>query len=544
MKLLKTLSIAAITALVLTRAAQVGSVINRPLDEIGVGEQVKLNGEQFVKVNNNGLLMMTSTYSCPHGKMIAGAWVACHYCDLAHGYFDYNNYTCACNSGWNYRTSDHACIACPQNSNWSTSAQVCQCSANYYMPGDNDTCLSCPANTSASVGSTTLADCTCNANYYGNSSDGCTNCPANSTSNANSTTFSDCKCNANYYMDNGSCATCPAGEVSAKGSTSASDCMDFNAITSLIDTTYCNNPIDFMHTWTGCDSLAENATVCLVDPRDYRAYQVRKLADGKCWMVNDLKFGGDYGDTDGCAVNNGEGNYTYSWCGSITKEYKNWDTEGQAYTECISECQSTCYRDDYYPKWVAYCGNIPESCSRGGSTNLTKAQEQFAPGYYGHCRYVGVIPHSFYADEITYLTYDTYLYDWVATMQSTLAYQDSSATFPGQQQGICPIGWHIPTGENGGDFYGLADAYQYDYYSFTDASKFNSDGTGHVDGGTGGLTSQYYLSDYWSSTGAYTYSSFALEMDNYYGYSVNITNYGQNGSLYKSYGLAVRCVKD
>ncbi|MBQ6445708.1 MAG: hypothetical protein IJI95_05030, partial [Clostridia bacterium] len=115
MKLLKTLSIAAITALVLTRAAQVGSVINRPLDEIGVGEQVKLNGEQFVKVNNTGLLMMTSTSSCPHGKMIAGAWVACHYCDLAHGYFDYNNYTCACNSGWNYRTSDHACIACPHS---------------------------------------------------------------------------------------------------------------------------------------------------------------------------------------------------------------------------------------------------------------------------------------------------------------------------------------------------------------------------------------------------------------------------------------------
>ncbi|MBQ6436035.1 hypothetical protein IJJ27_00535 [bacterium] len=153
--------------------------------------------------------------------------------------------------------------------------------------------------------------------------------------------------------------------------------------------------------------MSEFDTVCLADPRDYRTYRVRKFGNGQCWMVDNLKFGGNYGETDGCAANNGEGNYTYAWCG----------------------------------------GSGTSACTRGGATSVTKAQEQFSTGYYGHCRAANA-------------AYNNYLYDWAAAMQSTQAYYSSSFnSYLTPWQGICPTGWHLPSGGEGGEWTDLADYY-------------------------------------------------------------------------------------
>ncbi|MBQ6435990.1 hypothetical protein IJJ27_00300 [bacterium] len=437
------------------------AAVNNPASNISIGQKLILNGEQFVKVNNNGLLMMTSTYSCPHGKKIAGEWVVCYRCDNdEHGYFNYTKMSCDCYSGYNYRSSDTKCIVCPSNSSWSTSSEVCKCNANYYMQGDNANCQSCPEHSSSSVGSTSVSNCFCDKGYYLSGSS-CAACPAGATTQGSgSTSISACICGIGYAADSGtnSCIV---------DTTNYSSTLD-----AYYDASNCSNPVAWMDQWTGCSSLATHDTVCLADPRDHRTYRVRKLADGKCWQVDSLRFGGDYGEIDGCSANSGTGNF-----------------------------------------------------SNGGSRSLAQAQETFSTTYYGHCRAINS-------------TYNNYLYDWVAAMQSTLAYYGSSTTFSGTQQGICPTGWHIPTGSSSGEFGNLySNAYNYDGSAFLDSTKGNFALSGGAGGYNGSLYGQGNGGSYWSSS-AYD-SNFAYYLDVF-----------SNGNVYpddywdKYYGLAVRCVQD
>ena len=326
-----------------------------PLSNIQIGDHVSLGGEQFIKLNNTGLLMMSSTLTCPHGKRIAGQWVKCFECPTGSTY-DSTNVTCSCTDS---------------SQEYDIDTSTCNLAG---LPADADT----------------------------------TNCA----------------------------------------------------------------PTGFMDTWIGCSSLATHDTVCLADPRDYRTYRVRKLADGQCWMVDSLKFGGNYGDTDGCAANSGVGNF----------------------------------------------GN-------GGSQDATMAQETFATGYYGHCRAINS-------------TYNNYLYDWVAAMQSTLAYRGSSTSFSGTQQGICPTGWHIPTGDTSGEFGNLySNAYNSDGSAFLDATKGNFTLSGSAYGDDGSLLVQGNGGHYWSSSASYNYYAFNLDVDD----DGDVIPYRISG---KDFGLAVRCVKD
>ena len=292
------------------------------------------------------------------------------------------------------------------------------------------------------------------------------------------------------------CFDCPSGSTYDSSNvtctcTDSSLIYDINTSSCTIagmpvdaDTLNCTSPVGYMDTWNGCSSLAEHETVCLADPRDYRTYRVRKLADGQCWMVDSLKFGGNYGDTDGCAANSGEGNYTYAWCG----------------------------------------GSGVSGCTRGGSNSVTKAQETFATGYYGHCRAINS-------------TYNNYLYDWVAAMQSTLAYVGSSTTFDGRQQGLCPTNWHLPTGSSSGEFGTLYTAYNSQGSAFLDVAKGNFTLPGYAHPMVGALTYLGKFGFYWSSSTHNSNSASHLTVSS--NGSINPDGYD-----YTHYGLPVRCLQD
>jgi hypothetical protein len=59
-----------------------------------------------------------------------------------------------------------------------------------------------------------------------------------------------------------------------------------------------SSEIDDMQSWGGCATIetptSDTASpgVCLTDTRDGKVYQVRKFPDGKCWMVENLRYGG------------------------------------------------------------------------------------------------------------------------------------------------------------------------------------------------------------------------------------------------------------
>jgi uncharacterized protein (TIGR02145 family) len=82
-------------------------------------------------------------------------------------------------------------------------------------------------------------------------------------------------------------------------------------------------------------SLSGKNTVCLTDPRDGQAYRVRKMPDGNCWMIDNLKYAGghckdpskppyydhSHTSTSYCSTT-GEGSHPYKsgvWSNSITK---------------------------------------------------------------------------------------------------------------------------------------------------------------------------------------------------------------------------------
>ncbi|MDR3184824.1 MAG: hypothetical protein LBT49_05410 [Prevotellaceae bacterium] len=136
-----------------------------------------------------------------------------------------------------------------------------------------------------------------------------------------------------------------------------------------------------------CSDAATGATWTLTDTRDGKSYKVRKMPDGRYWMVQALRFG-----------------------------------------DCTDN------------SWM-----VDESIA------ATTATPTVAPGYVGHCR-------------TTTLSGAGYKYNWPAAMNNSLAYHGSSSNIgcsgtctgktgscPAVCQGICPDGWHIPTGNADGE---------------------------------------------------------------------------------------------
>ncbi|MBQ6154774.1 hypothetical protein IJI99_02755 [bacterium] len=336
----------------------------RPLDNIQIGDYVNLGNQQFIKLNDNGLLMMSTTLTCPHGKRIAGQWVKCFECPEGSTY-DSVNVACTCNNQyWVYDWDSNTC----------------------HLPEQPDDAL----------------------------------------------------------LDN------------------------------------CDYPIAYFDNWQGCDDLSEFDTVCLLDRRDYRSYQVRKFADGKCWMVDNLKFGGNYGDEDGCTANNNMGNF-------------------------------------------------------GGGAAITpaKAQEMFVQGFYGHCR-AATPPTSYIVN---------YYYDWVAALQNTLAYRGTTTAFTSRQQGLCPSGWHLPDGGSSGEFQALADYYGTNSQTgfWLEPLMWNGDYSGaiHDTLGSWEMSTHGY---YWSGTsvsqeGSQVQAAYMLDIN-----QESVVNPAFTSA--RVHGRVVRCVQD
>jgi uncharacterized protein (TIGR02145 family) len=235
-----------------------------------------------------------------------------------------------------------------------------------------------------------------------------------------------------------------------------------------------------------CPDAATGTTWTLQDTRangNNQSYKVKKMADGHIWMVQDMKFGA---------------------------------------------CSAT--------------GTFYNDNSEAATTHTPTV----APGYVGHCTAA--------------TNSDTppkrgYLYNWPAVMNSRYAYFSSTVTGfqctgvgggtgspnPAACRGICPEGWHIPTGGDNGEFHALHNA-------LVSANKCSSDGCwnassqweGVLGGGCnadGLISNQDSNADYWSST--YLDNNFA----NFLSFGSGTVLPGtRNGSKY--FGRTVRCVRN
>eukprot|EP00961_Rhodomonas_salina_P066624 894805-Rhodomonas_salina.1 len=143
-----------------------------------------------------------------------------------------SNITCICKVG--YERSDGAtaaqCTACGEGTykGVNGTGPCVDCAAGTYL---NETagsaCASCPANTVSGKGSANIADCICDAGYWGNNGQACTPCATGEFMDSNGSQFCYL-CSAGFYMDQlaaTACFTCPNSSSSRfPGSTKVTDC--------------------------------------------------------------------------------------------------------------------------------------------------------------------------------------------------------------------------------------------------------------------------------------------------------------------------------
>jgi uncharacterized protein (TIGR02145 family) len=235
-----------------------------------------------------------------------------------------------------------------------------------------------------------------------------------------------------------------------------------------------------------CSDAATGSTWTLQDTREAastntaaraRTYKVKKMQDGRIWMVQDMKFGDKCGKT---AFSGLSGDQT---------------------------------------------GNL--------STVFT--------GYYGDC--MNVTNKS---------TPDArgYLYDWAAAVNKVGAYYGSNSyqgcsgttTAANACQGICPVGWHVPTGGISGEFYDLHTNYGRGCRTNNDDCWDNSSDWQGVYGGYfsygNNLYQQGEVAHYWSSTNVNTSNVYVNR------YEPKLTDPGTRNDVNKRQGYSLRCVRN
>ena len=281
-------------------------------------------------------------------------------------------------------------------------------------------------------------------------------------------------------------------------------------------------------TSTICADAAENDTAQLTDTRDGKKYWVTKLADGNCWMTQNL----DLDLTNGTPLTPEDSDVSSDWNPPRTTEQPGTITSANTYTETYSWDLGMYVKSDP-DGYSDYCGGssikglADSSCTSAGWANVST----MTPMEDGNA-----------ADVISGSTYNAHylvgnLYQWNAATAGTggtISSQDATDS-------ICPKGWKLPTSNNSnsGSFQALMNAYSISSNTagstaITQTPLYFSP-SGAVDSGSLRNAGRYGF--YWSST-AYSSTSYACNL------------YFSSGSVYPSdgngrgryLGFSVRCL--
>jgi len=157
-----------------------------------------------------------------------------------------------------------------------------------------------------------------------------------------------------------------------------------------------------------------NSIVFVRDTRNKQVYKVKKMADEKCWMTDNLKYQGST-DRDGTPIQNYDG--AGGTAGSTGMTYRNEDNTH----------------------------NTIDGSSTQSATNSNKAFWNNQMGWTA-C-YSGVYPIM----AANTLTHCGYLYNWFAATGGTGTYDTDGMDIDGNQatSSICPANFRLPSGRSG-----------------------------------------------------------------------------------------------
>ena len=270
--------------------------------------------------------------------------------------------------------------------------------------------------------------------------------------------------------------------------------------------------------WTGCGSLASGATTALTDERDNNTYAVAKLADGKCWMIENLRLADK--DSSNNDINLSSTN-THNPSLPITNVYDATNPTTSNHLSATTDPTST-----------AWCTSNSSASDAQPmlATNTTTLFTNNASSSYNTSSNV--------------YSYGNY-YNWYSATAGHGKYGSSYGSGYIAPGDICPAGWHLPTGGSATAEFGALDvamggtgATQSGDAGTAQSAKWRSYPNNFVYSGFVDGSSVYYrnsLGYYWSSSALSSSLAYYL-----YFYSSYVYPGTRSGDKY--YGGMARCV--
>ena len=174
-----------------------------------------------------------------------------------------------------------------------------------------------------------------------------------------------------------------------------------------------------LQNWTGCSSLAQGEVTALKDSRDNNVYAVAKLADGKCWTIENLRLD----DTPELTAAN-----THNPSLPLTNIYDSSTTSSHLSPTSSLDYDATTAPEGWCTTNSAACDD--QSRLRTDNTTLFTSNSS-----------------SSYSASSNVYSYGNY-YNWYSATAGHGKYGSSYGsgyTAPGD---ICPAGWRLPKGGN------------------------------------------------------------------------------------------------
>ena len=240
-----------------------------------------------------------------------------------------------------------------------------------------------------------------------------------------------------------------------------------------------------------------NTTYTVVDARDNEEYMIAKLADGNCWMLDNLRLD----ITDSTVLN------------SLTTSNTNADVASLTSLKSGNRAASARYASSGFEIWD-YSHNtnaFNRAKANAGFKDTTTTSYGIGSGkigvYYNYCA----------------ASAGNYCYDESADVDEPNTLQDA-------QYDICPKSWRLPTSTSNGEFQALYTAYSSDATIFRNAlsTPFSGDFT------NGGVYGRGEYGYFWSSTWSTTNKAYRL--------LVYSTQDSPSYSGSRDRGSAIRCL--
>ena len=289
---------------------------------------------------------------------------------------------------------------------------------------------------------------------------------------------------------------------------------------------------------TACNSLTEDlndgtadlsSVTALTDERDNNTYAIAKLADGKCWMIENLRL-------DNTASHNSDGSlaqgYNSSFIGLADPESTNFDTNGTAnslYSMDGSTAAPAITGSNTGYRFPRYNNN--NTNSRQSSSSYSTSGNTYSMGNY---------------------------YTWHAAIADTTHYSTKNQSI--ENASLCPAGWRLPKGGNksneaNNEFWNLIVT---GLNNGVNPANYDSSTTPYYTGTTEGTPisntlrsypNNFLYSGYFNGSSASSRSNYGVYWSStVYDYGYSYTLYLDSSLVYpgtrnrgKYYGGAIRC---